>query len=61
VRFNDLVRQVLEILPNATIHEDRDGQLVINTNQRHQRTGDGTTATGMLEDFDVSDKRGPVF
>ena len=30
--FDELLRDILEILPNATVGEDNEGQLVIYTN-----------------------------
>lgn len=34
VTIDDIMRSVLEILPNATVGEDSDGQVVIYTNLR---------------------------
>lgn len=42
--FNELMRAVLAILPEATFYSDIDGEIVISTNLRH---ADGSTdATG---------------
>lgn len=40
--LDDLIRAILAILPNATIGEDEDGQIVIHTGVR-EAMGDGTT------------------
>ena len=40
MKTDDLYRAILAILPNATIDEDLDGQLVIYTNKRETVTGD---------------------
>ena len=48
--IDDLMRAVLTILPNASLGEDNDGQLIIYTNLR---VADGTTRTaaGELENI----------
>jgi hypothetical protein len=42
VTFDELYTQVLAVLPEATIGEDNDGQLIVYTAMRLQ--GDGTVA-----------------
>lgn len=48
--IDELMRAVLEILPDATLSEDNDGQIIINTNLR---VADGTTsvAAGEVENM----------
>jgi hypothetical protein len=45
---DELYRKILEILPNATIDEDLDGQLVIYTDKRE-------TTGGEIIDYEVTD------
>lgn len=37
--FNELLTQVLSIIPNASVGEDNDGQLVIYTNLTEDEDG----------------------
>jgi hypothetical protein len=43
---DDLYRAILAILPNATIEEDLEGQIVVYTNKRE-------TTGGMVEEFEA--------
>ena len=43
--FNELYAKILEILPNATMGEDEEGQIVVYTNLHMVRSD------GDLEDF----------
>lgn len=43
---DDLYRAILAILPNATIDEDLQGQIVVYTNKRE-------TSGGMLEEYEA--------
>ena len=44
--FDELSRAILAILPNASIDEDLDGQIVIYTNKRE-------ASGGMLEEYEA--------
>lgn len=39
MNYNELVQQVLNILPSASFGEDNDGQLIIYTNMTESRYG----------------------
>lgn len=45
--FDDLMREILAILPNATAGEDNDGQVVIYTNLK------SVSSDGHLVDMDT--------
>jgi hypothetical protein len=45
---DQLLRKILAVLPNATIEEDLDGQLVIYTDKRE-------TIGGEIIDYEVTD------
>jgi hypothetical protein len=46
---DDLYRAILAILPNATIDEDLDGQIIVYTNKREKNT------EGELEEYDTEE------
>lgn len=48
--FDDFMRQVLDFLPNAEVHEDHGGQLVIYTGLKATATGDGVVVEPMTKE-----------
>lgn len=46
--FNELMRAVLAILPDATFYSDTDGEIVISTNLRYAAGSQNATGDGQL-------------
>ena len=53
IKYEDLVRAISEVLPEASFGEDNDGQLVIYTNMTEVRTSDGQWVLKHFEPFDA--------
>lgn len=46
--FNELMREVLRILPDATFYSDIDGEIVISTHLRYAKGSQDTTGDEQL-------------
>ena len=53
IKYEDLVKAIAEVLPEASFGEDNDGQLVIYTNMTEVRTADGQWVLEHFEPFDA--------
>jgi len=48
VTFNELMREILAILPDATFYSDTDGEIVISTNLRYREGSRDVTGDEQL-------------